>query len=663
MTRPSAAWTSRLRHLLHRFLLTVVVFSGILGGAASAQAWLPEPLQIVAGTPEQAARLAPPWQAAGFRVQSATPAEFRAAGPGGYWWVTADAAETLGPEAIAARLKTGAKVLLDGASSASTALLKLRPSGVSGRRAQMSGVLLAWDSDVAGLRPGVPGTVLATTVLATTVLATTVLASTVPGKTGPKAAPQAATDQGTPALFQAGPLLWSLPRLDQGLGVRRLPYLPQVLHERWGLDAQAERHDLDLYVDPDLLTGKVALPERLKQWKQSGVRRVYLAAWKEDQTRGYRYDYPGFVKAAHAAGVEVFAWLSWPNVTLGFWKQHPDCREVTALGQPARIFWREHVALEVPRCFDLAWAATSKLLARAPFDGVNVAELYFESPVAGRADPSTYTPMHPELRKAFALQHGFDPLSLFQKGSRVAADTAANTAAWATWTQFRETLLTDLHARLLARLQTVPAGKRLMATLIDNRLDPALSTPLGQHIGLNVGAVLALRGATPFAVQIEDPYLFWASDPARYARLPGLYPEVEMGGEVEPGGLLLDINVVDRDTWPRGLVTRRLGGFEFDQAVSAAGIHGASVVLYAASTVLDADLSWARFALAGQSVQLQEGAILAGQAGQIQTRSVTPFWLRLARDARGVIIDGQPAPLTSPRLIAVPAGSHTLQLR
>ena len=40
-----------------------------------------------------------------------------------------------------------------------------------------------------------------------------------------------------------------------------------------------------------------------------------------------------------------------------------------------------------------------------------------------------------------------------------------------------------------------------------------------------------------------------------------------------------------------------------------------------------------------------------------------PFWLRLARDARSVTIDGQPAPLTDPCLMAVPAGSHALQLR
>ena len=126
-----------------------------------------------------------------------------------------------------------------------------------------------------------------------------------------------------------------------------------MLHERWGLDTQAERHDLDSYVDSHLLTGKAALPERLCQLKQDGVRRVYLAPWKEDQTRGYRYDYLGFVKAAHAVGIEVYAWLAWPNVTLGFWKQHLDCCEIMALGQPARIFWREHVTLGLPRCFDL----------------------------------------------------------------------------------------------------------------------------------------------------------------------------------------------------------------------------------------------------------------------------------------------------------------------
>ena len=150
------------------------------------------------------------------------------------------------------------------------------------------------------------------------------------------------------------------------------------------------------------------------------------------------------------------------------------------------------MTLGLPRCFDLAWAVTSKLLGRAPFDGVNVTELYFESLVAGRADPSTYIPMHPELRKAFALQNGFDPLSYrFGKipqllrnfsewneydlvrvpgiggtssvlldvtemdGIRITVpegQRAEQQAAWATWTLSHETLLTELHAELLRRL-------------------------------------------------------------------------------------------------------------------------------------------------------------------------------------------------------------------
>ena len=194
MNRASAScWSFCLR----RLLLSVSAL-GVLHSPALAEAWLPEPLQIVATTTEQAARLAPPWQAAGFRVQSATPAEFRAAGPGGYWWVTADAADALGPDAIQARVKTGGKILLDGPGKASTALLGLRPTGISGRQAQMSGVSLAWDSDVAGLRPSVAGTVLASTVLAGTTAT--------------------ATGQGSPALFQAGALMWSLPPSRSGAG-------------------------------------------------------------------------------------------------------------------------------------------------------------------------------------------------------------------------------------------------------------------------------------------------------------------------------------------------------------------------------------------------------------------------------------------------------------
>lgn len=607
----SAGRVNFLTHL--RWLLYCAL---IFHTSAVAQTWLPAPLQIVATSPAQGGALLAAWQHAGFRVQAATPADFRAAPAGGFWWITAAAAEQLGPDVIRASLQKGAWILLDGSSRASQSLLGLRSGGGMLRQARMRGLGVAWDADIPDWRPSVPGQSLATTL------------------------------QGTPALFQAGHLLWSLPRLDLGLGPQRLPYLPQVLSERWGLNPQAERHDLDLYVDPDLLTGSATLQQRLRQWKASGVQRVYLAAWKEDQTRGYTYPYAGFLSAAHDAGIEVYAWLAWPHVSLGFWKQHPDCREQTAAGTPAHIFWREHVALGVPRCFDLAWAATSKLLNRFAFDGVNVAELYFESPAAGPSDPSQYTPMHPELRQVFARQAGFDPAALFNPKNPLSKDAAA----WKRWTLFRQTLLTELHAKLLGRLRTLKSGRHLMVTLIDDRLDASISGPLIRNIGLDVAGVLALRKQGAFQVQVEDPYLLWATGPGRYARLGSLYPEVK------PADLLLDINVVDRDAWPKGLSTRRLSGFEFDEAVSAAGSGGASVVLYAASTVLEADLGWMRFALAGQSVQLQE------HDGQLQSSSPKPFWLRLDQDATKATLDGQPLKLVGPRLVPVPAGTHVLRL-
>ncbi len=37
-------------------------------------------------------------------------------------------------------------------------------------------------------------------------------------------------------------------------------------------------------------------------------------------------------------------------VSVPFWQQHPEWREVTAEGKPAKIDWRSLMALEDPQC-------------------------------------------------------------------------------------------------------------------------------------------------------------------------------------------------------------------------------------------------------------------------------------------------------------------------
>lgn len=76
------------------------------------------------------------------------------------------------------------------------------------------------------------------------------------------------------------------------------------------------------------------------------------------------------------------------------------------------------MTLGLPRCFDLAWTVISKLLGRASFDGVNVTELYFESPVAGRADPSTCIPMHPNSARRLPFRTASIPCHCSRRAVR-----------------------------------------------------------------------------------------------------------------------------------------------------------------------------------------------------------------------------------------------------
>ena len=57
-----------------------------------------------------------------------------------------------------------------------------------------------------------------------------------------------------------------------------------------------------------------------------------------------------------------------------------------------------------------------RLVERFDWDGVNLAELYFES-LQGHENPSRFTPMNDDVRRQFRERGGFDPLELFDQSS------------------------------------------------------------------------------------------------------------------------------------------------------------------------------------------------------------------------------------------------------
>ena len=144
---------------------------------------------------------------------------------------------------------------------------------------------------------------------------------------------------------------------------------------------------------------------------------IHAAAWHFYEPDPARDAYlRNLIDACHRHGILVYVWLELPHVSDKFWEDHPPWREKTAILQDAHLDWRKLINLADPDCSRSVEAGVAALLRRFDWDGVNLAELYFES-IYGAQDPQRFTPMNDTIRAAFREQAGFDPLELFRRDS------------------------------------------------------------------------------------------------------------------------------------------------------------------------------------------------------------------------------------------------------
>src|SRR5437588_6468592 len=262
-------------------------------------------------------------------------------------------------------------------------------------------------------------------------------------------------------------------------GHELLPDLGRFTAAFTGAPVGPARTGADVYLDPGSLRNAVSgKPEDLAE-RLAGARAVHIAGWNADnQDSKFDYDYQALINALHARGVLAYAWLEPPFVSLRFWLEHPECREKTATGRDAFVDWRRLIALEDPTCFASASKVFSNVVSAFPFDGVDVAELYFE-PDTRRED---FTPFHPS-----AL-------------AQLVRDPNADAPAFRA---FRTQLVTDLNRKLLQFLNGLPHADQLdfQMTVVDNKLDPALGSQVGSDIDA-LARVPKHRGAI---AQVETP--------------------------------------------------------------------------------------------------------------------------------------------------------------
>jgi hypothetical protein len=370
-----------------------------------------------------------------------------------------------------------------------------------------------------------------------------------------------------------GSLLWlaTSPGIQ---GYERYPYLVQALADV-GIAPPFRSTRLTAFFD-SAYRSRVDLDYFAPRWRQAGIAALHVAAWHyfESDPQGDEY-LRKLIAACHRNGILVYAWLELPHVSEHFWAEHPNWREKTALLQDAQLDWRKLMNLENPAAFDAAAKGTRALLERFDWDGVNLAELYFES-LEGSANPARFTPMNDDVRREFTKSGGFDPLTLFQSPSPDPTHLRA-------FLDYRAALASIMQSKWIAEIETLRRNKPdldLVLTHVDDRFDNRMR----DLIGADAGKVLPLLDRHDFTFLIEDPATIWNLGPQRYPQIAERYRPLTNRFEK----LAIDINIVERyqDVYP----TKQQTGTELFQLVHLASKSFPQVALYFENSILAPDL-------------------------------------------------------------------------
>jgi len=195
-------------------------------------------------------------------------------------------------------------------------------------------------------------------------------------------------------------------------GYERFPYIVQALSDL-GLSAPFRSARLWAFFDYAYRM-RVDLDYFAARWRASGIAALQVAAWHYYDPDPERDRYvQSLIQACHRHGILVYAWIELPHVSGQFWNAHPEWREKTAVLQDAQLDWRKLMNLTNRDCFRAASKGIKELITRFDWDGVNLAELYFES-LEGAGNPARFTPMNDDVRREFRAAQGFDPIELFR---------------------------------------------------------------------------------------------------------------------------------------------------------------------------------------------------------------------------------------------------------
>jgi hypothetical protein len=423
-----------------------------------------------------------------------------------------------------------------------------------------------------------------------------------------------------------GALLW-IATSPGDRGYERFPYLLNALADL-GLDPPFRSDRLWALFDGSYRS-RVDLDYLAAKWRKGGIAALHVAAWHNFEPNREQDVYlRNVIEAAHRQGILVYAWLELPHVSEKFWDDHPEWREKTATGQDAQLDWRKLMNLANPDCFRAVSAGVQNLIARFDWDGVNLAELYFES-LEGPANPSRFTPFNSDVRLLFKQKYGGNP------AGRIASRE---------FLDFRAGLVRRMQKDWLNELERCRKSKPYLdfvLTHIDDRMD----TRMRDALGADAAGALPLLNSHNITFLIEDPATIWNLGPQRYPAIAERYLPLTARREK----LAIDINIVERyqDVYP----TKQQTGVELFELVHAAAASFPRVALYFENSLLPPDWKLLSHSAAVVSKVEKQGPAVVVESPQ----GVGVRWAGSAK------VDGQVWPVRDEDTVWIPTGRHTIE--
>ncbi|MCC6265207.1 MAG: hypothetical protein IT169_16655 [Bryobacterales bacterium] len=423
-------------------------------------------------------------------------------------------------------------------------------------------------------------------------------------------------------------------------GFDRFPLLANALAEV-GFRAPFRTRTLWAFFD-SAYRQRVDLDYLAARWERFGIAGLHISAWQHWEPDPAKDAWlRRLIEACHRRGILVYAWMEFPHVSERFWEEHPECREQTALLQDAQLDWRKLIDLSNPACSALVKQGAASLLNRFSWDGVNLAEIYYES-LEGAQNPARFTPMSDSSREAFAREAGFDPAELFDTDSpRHLAHNAAGLAQFLAWRRKRIGELHEEWLRFVESLQGAARERHVVVTQIDDRFDNSIR----ENLGADSSAILALMYQHAFTFLVEDPATIWHLGPARYTEIARAYAK----STPYPERLAVDINIFPRyqDVYP----TKRQTGIELYRLVHAAARAFPRVALYFEHVLATEDLPFLSASALPEVKARREGAGVTVES----TRPIGIVWSGPA------LVNGSPWAARDEETVWLPRGRHVLE--